>query len=57
MAKKSKLTRLACRYLPLAVLLLELANNVFDLVSKVVNYAYTFREFRLFVLLKGPAGI
>jgi len=41
----------------LAVLLLELANNVFDLVSKVVNYAYTFREFRLFVLLKGPAGI
>jgi hypothetical protein len=42
--KKSELNRLACKWLPVVLLALKVANQFAELVSKVVNYASPFRK-------------
>jgi len=49
MAITRRLTILARRYLPLVLLLLQLANEVLELVSKVVNYACRNLELQTFL--------
>ena len=49
MTTKSRLTRLALRYLPLLVVSLELIKVVVELVSKAVNYGRPVRKFRLLI--------
>lgn len=57
MEKKHDLADLAYKYLRVIVLFLVAANHVIDLVSKVVNYARSFSQFRIFVSPEREAGI
>jgi len=47
--KKSKLNRLARKWLPVVLLALKVANQFAELVSKVVNYVYSISKLRLLV--------
>lgn len=49
MNKKSRLKRLVCEYLPMAIVLIEFVNQVVDLVSKAVNYGLRTKELRVLV--------
>ena len=50
MTKNQKRLNLAVAVLTVTHLILENANTLIDLLSKVVNYAAHVREFRLFIL-------
>lgn len=49
MRKKSTLTDLVHRYLPLIIVILEVTNQVLELVNKVVNYARPIPKLRILV--------
>lgn len=47
--KHPRLIDLVCKYLPSALVALEVLEKIVELVSKVVNYAGPVRKFRLLV--------
>lgn len=56
MTKNQKRLNLAVAILTVTHLILENANTLIDLLSKVVNYATLVRELRLFILEERKAN-